>query len=127
MSQRPQRWRRLALGMSVLLLSGGLAAPARAGGPTAAVVDTARGHGSVVSLTFDDGPNPADTLSLLEVLRRRRVQAVFCLVGDQVRARPEVVRRIAAHGHLLCNHSLHHDDLSVLTPEQVRADLAQTS
>ncbi|MFI7546685.1 polysaccharide deacetylase family protein [Actinoplanes sp. NPDC049599] len=127
MSYRPKWWRRWALPMSVLLLSGGLAAPAHAGGPTAVVVDTARGHGDVVSFTFDDGPNPADTLRLLDVLRHRRVRAVFCLVGDQVRAHPEVVRRIAAGGHLLCNHSLHHDDLGPLTPEQIRADLTETS
>ena len=127
MSHRPKWWRRLVLPVSVLLLSGGLAAPARAGGPTAVVVDTARGHGDVVSFTFDDGPNPADTLRLLDVLRHRRVRAVFCLVGDQVRAHPEVVRRIAAGGHVLCNHSLHHDDLGPLTPEQIRADLTETS
>jgi peptidoglycan/xylan/chitin deacetylase (PgdA/CDA1 family) len=127
MSYRPKWWCRLAVPVSVLLLSGGLAAPARAGGPTASVVDTARGHGDVVSLTFDDGPNPADTLRLLDVLRGRHVRAVFCLVGDQVRAHPEVVRRIVAGGHVLCNHSLHHDDLSTLTPEQIRADLAETS
>jgi peptidoglycan/xylan/chitin deacetylase (PgdA/CDA1 family) len=127
MSHRPKWWRRLAVPVSVLLLSGGLAAPARAGGPSDVVVDTARGHGDVVSFTFDDGPNPADTLRLLDVLRRRHVQAVFCLVGDQVRAHPQVVRRIAAGGHVLCNHSLHHDDLSALTPEQIRADLVETS
>jgi peptidoglycan/xylan/chitin deacetylase (PgdA/CDA1 family) len=113
--------------VSVLLLSGGLAAPARAGAPTPTVVDTARGHGDVVSLTFDDGPNPPDTLRLLDVLRRRHVRAVFCLWGDHVREHPEVVRRIAAEGHVLCNHSMHHDDLSVLTPDQIRADLVETS
>lgn len=127
MSHRPKWWRRLAVPMSVLLLSGGLAGPARAGGPTPAIVDTARGRGAVVSFTFDDGPNPVDTPRLLEVLRRRHVRAVFCLIGDQVRAHPELVRRIAAEGHLLCNHSLHHDDLGPLTPEQIRADLTQTS
>ncbi len=127
MSHRPQWWRRLALPMAVLLLPGGLAAPARAGGPTAVVVDTARGHGAVVSFTFDDGPDPEDTPRLLDVLRRWHVRAVFCLVGDQVRAHPGLVRRIAAEGHVLCNHTLHHDDLSVLTPEQIRGDLTQTS
>jgi peptidoglycan-N-acetylglucosamine deacetylase len=127
LSHRPKWWRRLAVPVSVLLLSGGLAAPARAGGPTPTVVDTARGHGDVVSLTFDDGPNPPDTLRLLDVLRRRHVRAVFCLWGDHVREHPEVVRRIAAEGHVLCNHSMHHDDLSVLTPEQIRADLVETS
>jgi peptidoglycan-N-acetylglucosamine deacetylase len=127
LSHRPKWWRRLAVPVSVLLLSGGLAAPARAGGPTPTVVDTARGHGDVVSLTFDDGPNPPDTLRLLDVLRRRHVRAVFCLWGDHVREHPEVVRRIAAEGQVLCNHSMHHDDLSVLTPEQIRADLVETS
>ncbi|MFD0524561.1 polysaccharide deacetylase family protein [Paractinoplanes durhamensis] len=91
------------------------------------MVDTARGHGNVVSFTFDDGPNPPDTLHLLAVLRKNHVKAVFCLVGDQVKAHPEVVRRIAAEGHTLCNHSLHHDNLSLLTPEQVTADLTETS
>jgi peptidoglycan/xylan/chitin deacetylase (PgdA/CDA1 family) len=103
-------------------------APASAhGGPTPVVVDTARGHGNVVSFTFDDGPNPPDTLHLLAVLRKRHVKAVFCLVGDQVKAHPEVVRRIAAEGHTLCNHSMHHDDLSTFTPAQIEADLAATS
>jgi peptidoglycan/xylan/chitin deacetylase (PgdA/CDA1 family) len=105
------------------------ASPARAGDDpaTPVIVDTARGHGDVVSLTFDDGPNPPDTLRLLAVLRRHHVKAVFCLVGDQVSAHPEVARRIAAEGHVLCNHSLHHDDLAAATPEQIRADLAETS
>ncbi|MEU4236829.1 polysaccharide deacetylase family protein [Actinoplanes sp. NPDC026619] len=97
------------------------------GGPTPVVVDTARGHGNVVSFTFDDGPNPPDTLHLLAVLRKNHVKAVFCLVGDQVKAHPEVVRRIAAEGHTLCNHSMHHDDLSTWTPAQIEADLAATS
>ncbi|GAA3342149.1 hypothetical protein GCM10020358_36080 [Amorphoplanes nipponensis] len=127
MFHRPKWWRRLAVPVSVLLLSGSFAAPALAGGPTATVVDTARGHGDVVSFTFDDGPNPPDTLRLLDVLRRRHVRAVFCLWGDHVREHPEVVRRIVAGGHVLCNHSMHHDDFGPWTPEQIRADLVETS
>jgi peptidoglycan/xylan/chitin deacetylase (PgdA/CDA1 family) len=127
MSHCPKWWRRLAVPMSALLLAGGLAGPAQAGGPTAVVVDTARGPGDVVSFTFDDGPNPPDTLRLLDVLRRRHVRAVFCLWGDHVREHPEVVRRIVAGGHVLCNHSMHHDDLGPWTPEQIRADLTETS
>jgi peptidoglycan/xylan/chitin deacetylase (PgdA/CDA1 family) len=102
-------------------------APSWASGPNTAIVDTARGHGQVVSFTFDDGPNPPDTLRLLEVLRQRHIRAVFCLIGDQVREHPGVVRRIAAAGHVLCSHSMHHDDMAAWTPEQIRADLAATN
>jgi peptidoglycan/xylan/chitin deacetylase (PgdA/CDA1 family) len=104
------------------------ATPAQASGrATPVIVDTARGHGDVVSFTFDDGPNPPDTYNLLKVLRKHHVKAVFCLWGDHVRDHPEVVRAIAREGHVLCNHSMHHDDMSAWTPEQIRADLEATS
>jgi peptidoglycan/xylan/chitin deacetylase (PgdA/CDA1 family) len=95
--------------------------------PTPVIVDTARGHGNVVSFTFDDGPNPPDTYNLLAVLRKHHVKAVFCLWGDHVREHPEVVRAIVRDGHTLCNHSMHHDDMSAWTPDQIKADLEATS
>ncbi|WDZ82896.1 polysaccharide deacetylase family protein [Micromonospora cathayae] len=90
------------------------------------IVDTTRGDGRVACLTFDDGPDPTDTPRLLDVLRRHRVSAVFCLVGDQVDAHPEIVRRIVADGHTLGNHSMHHDDMGNWTPERIAADLRET-
>ncbi|WP_203701153.1 polysaccharide deacetylase family protein [Asanoa iriomotensis] len=106
----------------------GAAGPAAAHGRVSAdIVTAARGHGNVVSLTFDDGPNPPDTLRLLDVLREHRVKAVFCLWGDHVVEHPEVARAIARAGHTLCNHSMHHDDLSTWTPEQIAADLRETN
>jgi peptidoglycan/xylan/chitin deacetylase (PgdA/CDA1 family) len=101
-------------------------APARTG-VTADIVDTARGGGRTASLTFDDGPNPADTLRLLDVLRRHRVAAVFCLRGDQAAAHPGVVRRIVTDGHTLCNHGMRHDDMSTWPPERIAADLREAT
>ena len=77
-------------------------------------------------LTFDDGPNPPDTVVLLDLLAREQVTAVFCLVGQQVEAHPDLVRRMVDDGHVLANHSWRHDDLAQLTPDAVRADLART-
>lgn len=77
-------------------------------------------------LTFDDGPNPPDTVTLLDLLARERVRAVFCLVGEQVEAHPQVVRRIVADGHVVANHSYRHDDLEECEPDAVRADLERT-
>jgi peptidoglycan-N-acetylglucosamine deacetylase len=120
--------RRLALLALVAgLLLATAPAPASAGRPDATIVDTARGRGQVAALTFDDGPNPPDTLRLLRVLRKHDVPAVFCLWGDFVVEHPEVVRRIVAAGHVLCNHSLHHEDLSTRTPQQIRSDLMATN
>jgi peptidoglycan/xylan/chitin deacetylase (PgdA/CDA1 family) len=74
-------------------------------------------------LTFDDGPNPVDTPRLLEVLRRHGVPAVFFLLGQVALKYPDLVVAIAADGHALGNHGMHHDDLSHWSEEQIAADL----
>ena len=79
------------------------------------------------ALTFDDGPNPPDTERLLDVLAGHGVTAVFCLVGEVVRAHPEVAAHVAAAGHVLGNHSLRHDDMGEWTTERVRADITETT
>ncbi|MEE1930097.1 polysaccharide deacetylase family protein [Streptomyces sp. TRM 70351] len=128
---RSRRLRRLAL---PLLLSGGMClgavtAPAAAGSahPGTGIVDSTRHGGKALALTFDDGPHPTETPRLLEVLRRHRVTAVFCLWGDHVKEHPRIVRAIVAGGHTLCNHTMHHDDMADWSPEDVRADLTETS
>jgi chitooligosaccharide deacetylase NodB len=81
---------------------------------------------NTVALTFDDGPSATYTPQILDVLAEHRVKATFCLVGTQAQRFPELVRRILAEGHALCNHSMNHDNLSAWTDEQIRADLAAT-
>ncbi|NYI03929.1 polysaccharide deacetylase family protein [Allostreptomyces psammosilenae] len=126
--RRPRRsWVPLMLSVAVCLSAVTLAGPAQAVPANDTIVDSTRRGGNTVALTFDDGPNPADTPRLLEVLRQHRVKAVFCLWGDYVLAHPDIVRAIAADGHVLCNHSMHHDDMASWEPERVRADLLQTS
>ncbi|MGW6914154.1 polysaccharide deacetylase family protein [Kitasatospora sp. NPDC054939] len=95
------------------LLTGPLptGAPTAPGPPTGGVAtdvvrSTASG-GRSVALTFDDGPGGA-TGAVLDLLAQYGARATFCLVGQQVRAHPEMVRRILAAGHRLCNHSAGH-------------------
>lgn len=63
-----------------------------------------------VVLTFDDGPNPhgQTTSNLLDMLRQHQVRACFNPIGEQVARCPALVRRIAAAGHLIANHSYTH-------------------
>lgn len=67
-----------------------------------------------VALTFDDGPHPVNTPRVLDALAVHGAKAAFFLVGKEVRAYPEIVRRIAAEGHTLGCHTDSHVDLSKL-------------
>jgi len=65
-------------------------------------------HERGVAVTFDDGPHPEGTPAVLEVLARHRARATFFLVGEQVRRRPELARRILAEGHEVALHGDRH-------------------
>jgi peptidoglycan/xylan/chitin deacetylase (PgdA/CDA1 family) len=80
--------------------------------------------GNEVALTFDDGPNDAATLQLLEVLARHVVRATFFNMGNFARERPEIVRQVAAAGHLVGNHTMSHPRLSTASAARVRQEIA---
>lgn len=61
-----------------------------------------------VWLTIDDGPDPASTPRVLELLREHRARATFFLIGERVTRHPELARRIVAEGHTIGNHTLTH-------------------
>src|SRR5712691_10497083 len=64
------------------------------------------GRGSKsLALTYDDGPNDAHTLRLLEVLAKHEVRATFFLIGKYVQARPNIVRELAKSGQVIGNHT----------------------
>jgi peptidoglycan/xylan/chitin deacetylase (PgdA/CDA1 family) len=59
-----------------------------------------------VYLTFDDGPNPAATPALLDVLREQRAHATFFLIDDHLTdATAPIVRRMFDEGHAVALHS----------------------
>lgn len=71
-------------------------------------------EGRVVYLTFDDGPHAEYTPQVLDVLARHGARATFFVVGRLARAYPDLIRRIAAEGHTLANHTWRHEDLATL-------------
>jgi peptidoglycan/xylan/chitin deacetylase (PgdA/CDA1 family) len=62
----------------------------------------------VVALTFDAGSDAGDAAAILDLLRAERVSATFGVTGAWTRAQPALVRRMAAEGHLLVNHTDRH-------------------
>ena len=83
------------------------------------------GTGNLVSLTFDDGPNPRATPLILDVLRRERVRATFFVLGRHAERWPGLVRRMADEGHQLGNHGYWHRKLHRRGPGYVRKDLTR--
>lgn len=99
--------------------------PGGAVGATATPLAQARGTGDVAALTFDDGPNPGETDALLDFLKSKGISATFCVIGQNITAPggAELLRRIVAEGHVLCNHSTSYADMGALTHAQAEADL----
>jgi peptidoglycan/xylan/chitin deacetylase (PgdA/CDA1 family) len=63
-----------------------------------------------VTLTFDNGPEPAVTPRVLEVLEKRGVAATFFVLGSKLAdpARRALAKRAHAEGHWIGNHTMTH-------------------
>lgn len=64
--------------------------------------------GNKVALTFDDGPDPDNTLRVLDALAEHGTRATFFVIGRSFAAHPEIAARMVAEGHAIGNHSWQH-------------------
>jgi peptidoglycan-N-acetylglucosamine deacetylase len=80
-----------------------------------------------LAITFDDGPNPAITPRLLDLLDRHKAKASFFVVGKYVRQAPDLTKEIGARGHLIGNHTDTHPNLFYCGPGETRAELLRCS
>ncbi len=76
-----------------------------------------------VTLTFDDGGPEGRVNEILDVLKEAGVKGTFFLLGEWVRANPDVVRRMVAEGHELANHSDSHPRFSWLDDAAMRREI----
>ena len=80
-----------------------------------------------VALTFDDGPHPVYTKSLLDGLRERGVKATFFVVGENIPGNEKLIAQMEKDGHLIGNHTYDHADISKLSDEKNCEELQKTS
>ncbi len=80
-----------------------------------------------VYMTFDDGPHPATTPYLLELLEQNGMHATFFLIGANCARYPELVRAIHEAGHVIGNHSYNHLPVSFLSAKQLQHELQSTN
>jgi peptidoglycan/xylan/chitin deacetylase (PgdA/CDA1 family) len=76
-----------------------------------------------LALTFDDGPNPAITPKLLDLLDRFKARATFFVIGKHARECPDLLKETAARGHVIGNHTDAHPNLFWLKPDQITVEL----
>lgn len=87
---------------------------------------TSGGRDGRVAITIDDGPDPAVTPPVLDVLDKSGVRATFFCVGERIAAHPALSREILARGHCIENHSQHHSHhFSVLGPRRMKLEVAR--
>ena len=79
----------------------------------------------VLYLTFDAGYENGNVEKTLDVLAAEGVTGAFFILGHLAEAEPALVKRMAAEGHLVCNHTYGHPNLCGASPEVIRGELTR--
>lgn len=80
-----------------------------------------------VALTFDDGPNSRSTPKILDILNQYNVKATFFVLGKFIEKNKDILKREAAEGHVIGNHTFSHikgtiTDIGKIDDELIKTD-----
>lgn len=91
------------------------------------IVSRGRTDKRAVAITFDDGPDPASTPALLDLLSKYGAKATFYVTGRRARKYPDLVRKIISHGHTIGNHTYRHDNfIMVKSTKALKMEIVRT-
>lgn len=76
-----------------------------------------------IYLTFDAGYENGNIERILDVLKEEKVEGAFFILSNLIDKNPDLVKRISDEGHLVCNHTSNHKNMTKLTDEEVLANL----
>lgn len=76
-----------------------------------------------IYLTFDAGYENGNVEKILDTLKAEDVPAAFFLLDNIILRNSDLVNRMADEGHLVCNHTKNHKNLSHSSEEQIKKDL----
>ena len=68
-----------------------------------------------IYLTFDAGYENGNVEKILDVLKEKNVQGAFFILPHLVECNTDLVIRMKNEGHLVCNHTLSHKNMSKVT------------
>lgn len=85
--------------------------------------ERANDENKVLYLTFDAGYENGNVEKILDILKKENVQAAFFLLDNIILKNTNLVIRMTDEGHLVCNHTKNHKDLSDSSIEEIKTDL----
>lgn len=77
----------------------------------------------MIALTYDDGPHTPVGNRIMDVFAKYGQRCTFFMVGDRVKSRAAEVRRMAAEGHEIANHTYSHEYLNHLSASDIRSQV----
>jgi peptidoglycan/xylan/chitin deacetylase (PgdA/CDA1 family) len=117
----------LGIGLSIIAAAAASAAGYQSMAPTGQwygkTFTRLGGRSKKLALTYDDGPNDAHTMRLLDVLVKHDVRATFFLIGRYVQERPDIVREVVKAGHVVGNHTFTHPNLIFTSSDETRRQI----
>ncbi len=79
-----------------------------------------------IFLTFDDGPHPVATQSVLDVCKERNIRGTFFLTGKNISGNEQIVRRIVDEGHSVGIHAYTHTRALAFSKERTKEEILKT-
>ena len=77
----------------------------------------------VIYLTFDAGYENGNVAKILDTLKKHEVEGAFFILENLINRNPELVTRMKDEGHLVCNHTAKHKDLTKLNAEEIEKEI----
>ncbi len=74
-------------------------------------------------LTFDEGYENGYTAKILDVLKENKVPAAFFVTGPYIKKEEDLIKRMAAEGHVVGNHTVNHPSLPDVSDEELKIEL----
>jgi len=76
-----------------------------------------------IYLTFDAGYENGNVSKILDILKEEKAPGAFFILKHLVLENPELIKRMDSEGHLVCNHTKNHKDMTTLTEEEMKLNL----
>ncbi len=79
----------------------------------------------VIYLTFDAGYENGNIAKILDVLKAHNAHGAFFVLENIITRNTDLIKRMAAEGHLVCNHTARHKDMTKMNADSFREELTK--